>query len=1096
MRATKLFGIFSGGQSFDPITLQSKFAGWWKDETSGYVTDKINSQDRQALTQNSQAGQVFPGRAIQFASSSKYAYVQDSGALDIGTPPFTMAFWIYFDTFTGFSRFLPGKFTNGTTSGEYYFTTGSNSISFVCRSSGGLVTVSNLITSATSGVWYHIIVNINDDGKVYAYKDKTVVASNPTWTGTFGSLASTIGFGVNTITSVIASLSGYGAISIRDLRIFRANLTSQQRTDVYDGKYVAGFDQWWMMSDNGTTRLHSARNSGGQHLTTVGFSGSESITGFWRQMFNEYGYAENATYGQIPPDMTSLTGGVPTVDCRGNALVFYGSAKQHLVKSGTDFVMPSNALSVNDMTNTLELSCDVVGINQWYSSSVPQNVAVSATAPFCGSRQFYNATTKELIIIKEGQHLTASEEANLCSYMGLSSLSHTYHANTDALFARFTNTYGDKEKSRIDNVMRLLVRNSIYDKLEVFILAATSGLEEQLLDWISASNNLVPANPTSTQLVTQQPYRGYAGRNDCYKSTFNPSTATKFLQNDCFMAFKHSEALKVPFGGDNGGIIAGVYNAGVSNVYADIYSAGNAVRFFLNSNGSSGGYAYTSPVDSSRTFLGNRTASNLTKTYSQRQEVGSSSTVSAARPNSIVYYGGAKQIGANAPINGPALNWTQNIAYGGSLSATQAKLYTAIIDNFGDGQRVLITDDWIYDTGCKYKYSDKCFIDRFGDKVIWGDQYNLYYSEDGGTTVTGTISWNYSTLGWPHMAHIFDNGKIIFATNKNKIYKTTTANFSSYSEMIPTKNGSTYTIHTPGNALYPGEYYKFIGPKIKQYLGDGTEIFVWNNYGLSTRGAAPGVVWYSFGDEIKVAFEMGTNPYTRDNGGSGGGTTGTFLGDAAVNYWVRHGHGVQQQSNDLTKFISMWGDLDRNALSPALSSFYECQFFSHTYNQGSDTWSSSVIKQGTQSSRWKATAGQMPGDGYIYWTSDAGIVGGNEAERGYFKSLIANLGDGSETRFYNPLQARPSNMFHLDSSGFFMGGGYAATGGSAYGGFFGPTNIIWSSDMVNFNELNLKLPGNTYIFMIVKISSKRYMLNLMSDYDYFLGAQSVIIDFN
>lgn len=756
-----------------------------------------------------------------------------------------------------------------------------------------------------------------------------------------------------------------------------------------------------------------------------------------------------------------------------------------LTSGGGNYTMPSVTALAN--------ACDLISLNTWFSSGTPQAVSVASIAPFCGSRQFYGRNN--LIIIKEGEHLTPTEEANLMSYLGVSA-SHSYHANTTALFARFTNSYTDKEKSRIDNVMRLLVSSGIYDELEVFVLSALSGLEEQLLDWIDAANNLVPANPTSTQLVTQQPYRGFAGQNDCYKSTFNPSTATKFLQNDCFMAFKHSEALTVPLGSNNGGIIAGVYNAGVSNVYCDIYSSGFSVRFFLNSNGASVAYTYSSPINAKRTYLGNRTASNSTKMYASRAEVASGTVASATRPNSIVFYGGAKNIATANPIVAPSLNWLQNVAYGGSLTADQAKLYTAIIDNFCDGQRALITDEWIYDTDCKYQLSNKCFIDRFGDKVIWGDYFNLYYSEDGGATVTDSMAWNYNTLGWPHMAHIFDNGKIIFATNKNKIYKTTTADFSNYSEITPTKNGSPYTIHTPGSATNPGEYYKFLGPKIKQYLGDGTEIFVWNNYGLSLRGAAPGVVWYSFGDEIKVAFEMGTNPYTRDNGGSGGGTTGTFLGDAAVNYWVRHGHGTQQQSNDKTKFISMWGDLDRAALSPALSDFQECQFWSHTYNQGTDTWTSSVIKQGGQSSRWKATSGMMPGDGYIYWTSDAGIIGGNEAERGYFKSLIANLGDGSETRFYNPLQARPSNMFHLDSSGFFMGGGYAATGGSAYGGFFGPTNIIWSDDMVTFHEQTLKIPGNTYIFMIVKISTKRYMLNLMSDYDYFLGAQSVIIDFN
>jgi hypothetical protein len=327
------------------------------------------------------------------------------------------------------------------------------------------------------------------------------------------------------------------------------------------------------------------------------------------------------------------------------------------------------------------------------------------------------------------------------------------------------------------------------------------------------------------------------------------------------------------------------------------------------------------------------------------------------------------------------------------------------------------------------------------------------------------------------------------------MYKTTTA-LGSLVEITPTKVGVPYTIHTPANASFPGEYYKFLGINKKQYLGDGTEIYVWNNYGVSLRGAAPGVTWYSFGDEIKVAYESGTNPYVRDNGGSAGGTTGTFLGDAAVLRWAKHGHGTQQRPDDKTKFFSMWGDFNRLALTPAVSDFFECHILEHTYNQGADTWSTVFIKEGDQASRWKATAAQMPGDGYIYWTSDAGIVGGNEAERGYFKSLIANLGDGSETRFYNPLVAKPSNHFHLDSDGRLVGGGYAAVGAGGNGGFFNDPNMIWSSDMITFHEDTLQIPGNVYVFKITKISTKKYQFDLMSDYDYALGAQSVIITFN
>lgn len=1094
----------SNSSTFTNIGVSTaKLAAWYKGNKTNYVVDQLGSQERENRSQNGQSGQIFPGRAIQYESSTRYSYVQDNGALDIGTPPFTIGFWIYFDVFNGFSRFLPGKYTNGSTSGEYYFTTGSNSITFNCRSSVGLVQVTNLITSVTTATWYHVIVTISDDGKVYGYLNKTLVGVNPSWSGTFGTLSNTIGFAVNTNTSVIASLSGsgYSTIRMRDMRIFRSVLTTQQRSDLYDGKYIAGFDQWWMMAGNSLTKSHSARNTGGQHLTNVAFT-SPFLTGYYRAMYNEFGYAEDATFGQIPADMTNLIAGVPVNDCLGNALIFKGTAKFHLAKSGNNFSMPDATLVYSDQLEILKSSTNIISLNTWYSSGTPQSIVSDSVKGYCASRQFYKSSTKELIIMKEGQHLTPGEETALMAYLGNPTIPTSYHANTVTLFTRFTNSYSDAEKSRLDNVMRLLVSSGVYAKLEGFELPAIRGAEEQLLDWVNASFNLSALGTTGAGIpsahVTALPYRGIAAQKDSYKNNFNPSTGTLFHQNDCFTSFKLYQDFKLPLGGNNGGIIFGVYNPGNGNWYAQFsYDPVSdlSVYFFLNSAGISGTSVAGHRIN--QTYIGNRTGATAGAIYVNGTQLSTFSNVSTTPTNWGALVGTVSAAAGTESSIQPNFNWVQHLAWGSSLTATQANNLAAIVDNYGDGQSALITDPWIQDSGFKYLYSDKCFIDRLGDQVIWSDYNNLYYSTDAGITIAKTMPFTSRTLGYINLVHIFDNGKIIFATSKNKIYKTTTSTFTTYSEIIPMKNGSPLTIHTPSSATYPGEYYKWLGIKTKQYLDDGSEILVWNTYCTTSLGAAPPIVWYSFGDSVKVAYEYGQNSYFTDNGTPNGGTGGNPLGDASILNWTKHGHGLRQNPQSKTDFYSMWGDFSgRAALAPVTAGSTECKFLKHVYNQGTDTWTTTILKEGTQSSRWKATSGNMPGDGFVYWSSDAGTSGTPSIELGFHKDALSTFGTGTDTQFYLGALTLPMNMFHLDSDGFLLGGGYATNTGSGPNSGFTDPYIIYSPDLITFTEPRLKIPGAPYFFEIIKLSYKKYMLNGMGFYDYYLGAFSLIVDFN
>lgn len=1107
MRKSILHNLWlSVGNSFDPMSLLSKFAGWWKDEGNpNYLVDQIGYQEREVLTQNAISGQLFPGRAKVFTGATQRAVITDNGALDIGSnSAFSLAFWIKWDSFATFSRVL-GKIINTSTAGEYYLTTGSVGLVFAVRGTGGIVNAS-LIGTVATGTWYHLIATIDTSQVLRCYVDKVLTGGTQTITGTIPSIPNTTGFGINTATSIVSGTgTGHtGTIQVRDLRIFKGKvLSADERSACFAGNFVSGFTEWYPLSDSSTTRLHSAK-SGGLHATAVG--ATTTATGFWRQLYNLYGYAEDATYGQIPPDMTNLTGEVPVNDCYGNALVFKGSAKQNLTKSGGNYTMFASAQS--DQLQTLIQSCDVVALNQWWSGNTPQAISIASVGVYDASRQFYNSSEPELIIIKadslldsynditstqgvvDGEYLTASEEVRLMSYLSNPIIPTSYHADTVTFVTRFTNSYTDKEKSRIDNVWRLLNRTGVKTKLEGLVIAATSGLEEQKLDWVNASYNVVDA---SLGEVDQVPYYGLAAQKGNFKNGFVPSSGVGFTQNNAFTSFKVAIDNRVPSQSNR---FFGSENIAVSLVSASFsFGPTGALKRSLSTsvNTATPTVVGLEKIETNRTFISNRTGASAGNIVAKRRTISTVTTTSAARNAIEFYLGNNHSGGGNRYIS--YNNYIQHLAWGASLSSTESQQFALIVDTFCNGQSALASE-WIQETGFRYKLENKVFIDRLGEQCLWSDFENLYYSTDGGTTVAATVAFNSITLGWIHMAHIFDDGKIILGTSKNKFYKTTTA-LGTPTEIIPTKNGLTYTPHTPVSATYPGEYTKFLGIKQKQYLGDGTEIFVYNNYGTSLRGPSAAIVWYSFGDEMKVAYEFGTNPYLRDNGTANGSTTGTLLGDATITEWVRHGHGVQQRPDDKTKFISAWGDLDRAALAPIPGAYQECQGWEHVYNQGADTWTHTKLWTSGQSARGKSTSIQMPGDGFIYLTSDAGVTGSNDTELGYFKVAYADVGTlANWTRFYTPLDlSKPSNMFHLDSDGRFVGGGYAATGVPS-GGFFGPANIIWSDDMVNFNEVKLKLPGDVYCYKITKISTNKYQMDWMNDYDYYLNSYSVILEFN
>jgi hypothetical protein len=728
---------------------------------------------------------------------------------------------------------------------------------------------------------------------------------------------------------------------------------------------------------------------------------------------------------------------------------------------------------------------EVISLNTWFTGITPQIIDRASIVPFCGGRQFYNFSTKELIILKAGQHLTADEETGLLNYLEIASTLHEYHANTLALFTRFTNSYTSKEKSRIDNVMRLLVASGIYSKLDHFYLSCTSKKQEQLLDWVSSSSNL-EVKAENCALV---PYRGLAPQTGYIGTNANPTTDVNveidnaFVSIKCFQDFEFNSPNFI-FGAD------GDANFRYRPVlYGTTPQKGYEMKFFTNSS-------IYFPLGTSK-YNDTNVMTKISGTFkSFRNGILKHTVATAGTPimaNSEVVIGGKiADRQQSHPQN------IQHLAWGSGLTDTEGAFLSTIIDNFCYGQSAMDLG-YIQEDGYKVYTYEIDIKDAMGNKCLYQKMDGIYFSEDLAVTSSAFIAFPYNTYGNIEMCHIFDDGRIIFATNKNQVFKTT-EDLLSITEIFPTKNGAPYTIHTPVSGFYPGEYFKYLAAKNKQYLNDGTEIIVWGSYCNVWGGASPLCIWYSFGDEIKVAYEYGQNPFYTDTGTFVSGTGGVLLGDPSATIKTRHSHGVQQAPENKNLFFALQGDFDRAALTDVNGSFpafFESGFVKLIYDDVLDTWTATLELTGTGNSRAKSSAAQMPGDGYLYYASDLSVVNPVTQfdELGFFKVLYDEVGDWSKhERFHLHEQlTRSLNHFHLDDEYFFMGAGYAA-GGQAFG-LFGDPDIIYSPDMVNYFERVLPIPGNSYFYKITKIASKKYLFNAMVTYNY-QNSLSVMLDFN
>jgi hypothetical protein len=283
------------------------------------------------------------------------------------------------------------------------------------------------------------------------------------------------------------------------------------------------------------------------------------------------------------------------------------------------------------------------------------------------------------------------------------------------------------------------------------------------------------------------------------------------------------------------------------------------------------------------------------------------------------------------------------------------------------------------------------FVDSHRDNKAFGyADGKVFLSEDNGRT-------------WPHSIAFPDAGHIVFSCilrNGNILFSAlarlylSTDNLKTYNEItVKDIDGTDYIRHAPKNAERPGWYFHNLAG-VDTFDVNGMEMLVWGNYCNVIGGASPVNIYYSTdnGQTVRIAYSFGQNPYNRDNGSGGGGTTGTPLGNPDNPVICRHVHCVTYNPAE-DAFYACTGDRDRGEK-------HECHWLRGTYDANKDEWHWKVIVSGPSNSRYKC-GGINFVDGKVYWISDSN--GPKPYDRGVFRCDPADITNlDAHTLLFNP----------------------------------------------------------------------------------------------
>jgi hypothetical protein len=340
------------------------------------------------------------------------------------------------------------------------------------------------------------------------------------------------------------------------------------------------------------------------------------------------------------------------------------------------------------------------------------------------------------------------------------------------------------------------------------------------------------------------------------------------------------------------------------------------------------------------------------------------------------------------------------------------------------------------------KQPDGPYIDTHRANKMFGfDETNIYLSEDNGRSWSQRAA--FADARKITFSCILKNGNILFATG-SQLYLSTD-NLKTWQPItVRDPEGADYIPHTPANADNPGWYFH---PLDGVHTWDiaGKEMLVWGNYCNVRGGAAPINIYYSVdgGQTVKIAYAFGQNPYYRDNGAPGGGSSGTLLGNPDNAVICRHIHGVAYNPAE-DAFYACTGDRER-------PEGHECHWLKGTYDVDSDSWDWSVLVSAPSNTRYKS-GGINFVDGKLYWVADAN--GPLPHDRGIFCCDPADLADPEKhTLLFNP-EYESANMIIQD--GVILASHYATASPYSTGFIISPDmGRTWAQyDLKEFGKLS------------------------------------------
>lgn len=290
-----------------------------------------------------------------------------------------------------------------------------------------------------------------------------------------------------------------------------------------------------------------------------------------------------------------------------------------------------------------------------------------------------------------------------------------------------------------------------------------------------------------------------------------------------------------------------------------------------------------------------------------------------------------------------------------------------------------------------YSPSSGPYVDsQRGHRAFGFADGRVFLSEDNGHT------WPHS-IAFPNARNItfstiLGNGNILFGAG-SKLYLSTDRLKSYRQVVIRDMDHSEYIPHAPQNVDLPGWYFHTLSG-VNSWDVNGVEMLVWGNYCNVLGGAAPVNIYYSTdnGVTVKIAYSFGQNPYNRDDGSDGGGTTGTPLGNPDNPIICRHVHTVAYNPAE-DAFYACTGDHDK-------PEGYECHWLKGLYDAQRDSWHWTVLVSDRLNSRYKS-GGINFVDGQLYWISDSN--GPEPYDRGVFRCAPADLTHPeAHTLLFNP----------------------------------------------------------------------------------------------